>query len=211
MDEKKKLEFSDSAEILIKEVLEEADAEVEELIHNAEKKSKILIQDEKKKLIAEVKRMFEDVDEKIEKEREARLSEVQAQIKKEILEAKEERINAIISLIKQKLLDFTKQEEYKTFLEEIFQKMINYLSPNTDYRLYLNKEDIKAFPQSKIDQIIQSPNKHVILQQEDFIQEHGIKIVSADGKFMLEDTIEGRFTQQFEKVRTKVANMLFQK
>ena len=36
MDEKKRLKKSESAEILIKEVLEEADAEVEEIIKEAD-------------------------------------------------------------------------------------------------------------------------------------------------------------------------------
>ena len=205
----KKTSFADNVEILTKEVIEEAEAEVGEILRDVEKKSQIMIQETKIKLESEVKEMFDEVELKIRKERESRVSEVQSQKKSEILNAKEEIINSILSRIEEKLIEFTKTSEYKLFLKQIFKKMLNYLESKDTYLISLNKEDMKYFTNFTIDELNQNSNLNFAIAQMEHIQDHGILIVSQDRKIILEDTLEKRFNQKLEKIRKKIAEIFF--
>lgn len=209
MDEKKRLEKSDSAEILIKEVLEEADAEVEEIIEDAENKSRIMIEDAKKKLIAEIKTMFDDIDEKIDKEREDKLAEVQSQIKKEILEIKEEKINLVLAKIENELTQFINSSEYISFLEKILQKILPYLDSDHTYLIHLNKADLNKISQADVDRVGQKHKITLKMNKKEHIDEHGMLITSEDRKMMFQDTVEARFEQKREEIRSKIAKILF--
>lgn len=136
--EPSKISLSERIDILMREVIEDAEMKAEMKIRQAEEKSRKMIRDVTAKLEEEVDQMFKDIEKKIKREREKKLIEVQFQVKNEIMAAKEKKIIAVLETIKEKLDEFAKSQQYKSFLKEAFQKMLRYLPPG-HYILYLNK------------------------------------------------------------------------
>jgi len=200
--------FSEKIDSLMKEVLEDSKVKAEELIRQAEEKSKKNIEDAKNVLEMEVKKVFETMNKKIKRERDLKTFETEIQIRNEIILAKEEILTAIMNLIQQKLIEFTKSSKYKVYLQKAFQEMLNYLSPG-QYILYFHKQDFKKFPQNKLLELNEDSTLQFEISRSEHIEHHGILLKSKDERFSIEDTLEVRFNQKKEQIRSKIAKMLF--
>ncbi len=203
-----KIPFAENVEALTKEIIEEAEAEVQEILRGVEAKANSMIQETKQNLVSEVKQMFAEVEPKIRKEREIKSTEIQTQTKKEILEAKEERINLVLSRLEKKLLSFTKEPAYISLLESIFTKMLTYLPSTGTFQISLNKSDLKKFTKATITKLNPNPELSFTIAQKEYLKEHGILLTSADQKIILDDSLEKRFNQKLEIIRNKIAKLL---
>ena len=200
--------FSEKIDNLMKEVLEDSQVKAKELIREAEEQSKKNIEDAKIALEKEVNQTFENMNKKIKKERQLKTFETQTQVRNEVILAKEEILSSLMDLIKQKLAEFAKDPKYKTYLQRAFKEMLNYLSPG-QYILYLRSQDLKKIPQKKLLELNEDPNLEFEISDSEHIEHHGILLKSKDKRFTIEDTLEARFNQKKEQIRSKVAKLLF--
>lgn len=201
--------FSEKIDNLMKEVLEDSQVKAKELIRQAEEKSKKNIEDAKTALEKEIKQTFENMNKKIKRERQLKTFETEMQVRDEVIQAKEEVLSSLLDFIKQKLTEFAKNPKYKTYLQRAFKEMLNYLSPG-QYILCLRSQDLKKFPQKKLLELNEDPNLEFEISDSEHIEHHGILLKSKDERFIIEDTLEARFDQKKEQIRSKVAKMLFE-
>jgi len=206
--EKDKTELSDKINVLMREVIEDAELRAETKIRQAEEKSKNLIEEVKKNLENEIDEMFEKIGEELNRERETKQLEIQSQIKNQIMIAKDEKIKKVLEIIERELLLFKDKPKYKTFLKETFENMLQFLPPG-NYILFLNKEDTKKLSKMDLQNFNKNPGFNFTISQEENIDAHGILLKSEDQRIILEDTLESRFIKKKEKLRSKIANLLF--
>ncbi|MHA1650905.1 MAG: V-type ATP synthase subunit E [Candidatus Helarchaeota archaeon] len=206
--EPSKISLSERIDILMREVIEDAEMKAEMKIRQAEEKSRKMIRDVTAKLEEEVDQMFKDIEKKIKREREKKLIEVQFQVKNEIMAAKEKKIMAVLETIKEKLDEFAKSQQYKSFLKEAFQNMLKYLPPG-HYILYLNKQDIGKLSIKELMTLNKNSELKFTISEDEYIESHGLIMKSEDGKIILEDTLEDRFIKKKDLLRSKIAKILF--
>jgi V/A-type H+-transporting ATPase subunit E len=202
------MSFSEKIDNLMKEVIEDAQIKAEELIRQAEEKAKKNIEDAKTSLEIEVNQTFENMNKKSMRERDLKIFEAQMQQRNEVLLAKEGVIISLLDLIKQKLIDFTKSPKYMVYLQRAFKEMLNYISPG-HYILVFNEGDLKKVSKTALLQQNTDPALQFEISQSEHIERHGILLKSKDQKFTIEDTLEVRFNQKKEQIRSKVAKLLF--
>jgi vacuolar-type H+-ATPase subunit E/Vma4 len=200
--------FSERIDNLMKEVLEDSEVKAKELIRQAKEKSKKNIEDAKIFLEKEVNQKFENMNKKIKRERVLQSFETQMQIRNEVMFVKEEVLSSLLNLIEQKFTEFAKNPKYKIYLQRAFKEMLNYLSPG-QYILYLRNQDLKKFPQNKLLELNEDPNLEFEISDSEHIEHHGILLKSKDERLTIEDTLEARFNQKREQIRSKIAKMLF--
>jgi V/A-type H+-transporting ATPase subunit E len=202
------MSFSEKIDNLMKEVIEDAQMKAEELIRQAEEKAKQNIENAKTALEIEVKQTFETMNKKVSSERDLKIFDAQMQMRNEVITAKEGVINSLLDLIEQKLVDFAKSPKYLLYLKRAFKEMLNYLSPG-HYILFLNKHDLKKVSQAELLQQNTDSALQFEVSQSEHIEKHGILLKSADQRLTVEDTLEVRFHQKKEQIRSKMAKLLF--
>ncbi|MHA1278456.1 MAG: V-type ATP synthase subunit E [Candidatus Helarchaeota archaeon] len=195
-------------DILMKEVIEDAELKAEMAIRQAEKKSKEKIKNATKQFEKEIGQMFEDFNDRFSRESEIKLADAHKQLNNEILLAKEKIVESVLERLKEKLINFSNTPQYKSYLINAFKDLLNILPPD-HYIIYFNKEDHDKISKLEIETLAQNHELKFSIAQDEFIEAHGIVLQSKDQRLRLEDTLEMRFTRKTKILRSKIANVLF--
>lgn len=206
--EHREIPFSEKVDNLMKEVLEDAQLKAEEIVRQADEKSKKSLEESKVLLKKDLDAILADMNKKIARERELKILEVQTQIRNEILLKEEEKLNSFMDLIKKNLIEFAKSPKYKTFLQRAFKNILTFLYPGK-YLLFFNKQDLKKVTPSDLIELNQDASLQFETSQTDYIQNHGIVLKSIDQRLTIEDSLEVRFQQKQDLIRSTAARMLF--
>lgn len=176
------------------------------LIENAKKQSEESLDNAKRELELELKKIITEGEAKIElskeqakkiveNERRERISWAKLEAKRIIAEAKEDRINAVLDLIFEKIIAYANTPE---FTEQIKTRVLSALTEVGKERVIHVKKGRKKFFKIQDAEI-----------KEDLEALEGAIVESSDGKIRITLTLEELFNTQRDALRKEVYTKLF--
>ena len=186
-----------SAEKIIEQIKKDAEKEIKQIQKEAEKAAQTIILDAEKQAKEEAEKILENGKKQAENIHRIIISKEHQNIKREIMNIKEEVIEDCFVKAHQKL-SMVKGKEYENTIFKYVQAGIKKLGKNCSV-LISRCEDKK---------IIEKMGLKVLGNIE---ASGGIKLVSNDGRITLDYTFNGILKREKDKIRNKVGKLLFSK
>jgi len=186
-----------SAEKIIQQIKKEAEKEIQEIQKEVEKQAKIIIEEAKKEGKKEAEKIFESGEKQSDNIEKIVISKANQDVKREIMKAKEKIIEGCFVKAHQKL-SFVKGKEYENIIDQ-------YIKDGTEK---LGKECSIMISREEDKKIIQ---KHGLISSGHVEASGGVKLVSKDGRIILDYTFDGILKRDKDKIRNKVGKPLFSK
>lgn len=119
------------------------------------------------------------------------ISSARLSIRKKLCEKRNNITEDVFRSAREKLAEFTKSEEYKTFLQKSAEALKEELSAGAE--LFVREEDMKY-----ADMIKEAYGENCSVSADDDIVIGGIKGKDADSSLMADDTLDGRLNSQYQ-------------
>lgn len=204
--------LSKNTQLMVGEVLKEADKTAEEIISSAKSEASTILNAAKftakeeeesrlKEARAEGKRAFDEV-----------LAKGKMQAKKEALQRREEMINQVFKGAEKELEKYVKLESYKKSLVKIVVSAGKKLG-SKDIVVLANRRDLSLLKKSEqgITRGLSAGKEKASVTFGEPIQAiGGVVAKSADGRVEVDETFDGRMKREIEALRVKIAKILFE-
>lgn len=188
-------------------IQENIEKDKEKTLELFKKKSETLLNEEKARLDAKEKSILDDAKSKAENKYKELIAKEDLAMKELLLTKKNNFINEILDVTKNKLIDFSKSKNYKKFLLSNLENTFSKLNEG-DYVIYLSPKDIKGF-KNDINEVVTKFNGiSVELKELTHNIIGGSIIESSDGKFRFNNTLLSKLEQQKEFIGLKITNEL---
>lgn len=200
------------AQLIVDEILKEADAKSEEIIRAAKKEAKTIIdaalvraREEEAAALDEAKmegrRIYEEM-----------IAASKMRAKKEILRKREELINSVLEQAKRELESYVQTKRYG---DDIVRDAISSCQKlgSDSAIIQANERDLKILEKVKnaVESKLSNGNRAVKISFGPPIQTMGGLIaISQDQKVMVDNTFEARLKREFDSLRIEIAKFLFE-
>lgn len=197
---------------MIEDIINNAKVEEKKILSEAKKQSEEILAKGKIDAEKEKQEIIETESKTVKELEKQQIASINLNVRREILQKKEEEINKVFELAKEELGKFTKKDTYTKVLESLIVEAGNAIGGG-DLEIKIRKEDkAKLADLSKITKEITNSTgtKSTIKISKDFIESIGGVIVQLEDKSItINNTFEARLEQKYRSIRTKVANTLF--
>jgi len=184
-----------SAEKIISQIKKDAEKEIKQIKSESEKQAKQIIENARKEATKEAEKILDDGKKQSINAERIIISKVNQDVKKEIMNAKEKIIEECFVKAHQKL-SFIKGKEYENTVNQYIQDGVKKLGKECSV-LISRDEDKK---------IIQN---HGLTSSGYVEASGGVKLVSKDGRIILDYTFDGILKRDKDKIRNDVGKLLF--
>ncbi len=192
------------------ELLGDAQGEAEATIVDAEKQAKEALQAAKQQADQSYQSIVSQAKAQAETEKRKILSLAEVEIRNRILKIKEEIVDAAFNRSVEKLNAFVKTKQYRDY----FLRLVEDSSKKIGFKyliIHVNAKDKAWLKQVSLDNLSRKVQLEIKLsdQAENFIG--GVRIETADGKILYDNTIDNRLQELKPYLRGEVAKILFEK
>ncbi len=192
------------------ELLGDAQGEAEATIVDAEKQAKEALQAAKQQADQSYQSIVSQAKAQAEAEKRKILSLAEVEIRNRILKIKEEIVDAAFNRSVEKLNAFVKTKQYRDY----FLRLVEDSSKKIGFKyliIHVNAKDKAWLKQVSLDNLSRKVQLEIKLsdQAENFIG--GVRIETADGKILYDNTIDNRLQELKPYLRGEVAKILFEK
>ncbi len=197
----------EGAQLIVEEILREADIKSAQIIADARKEAKTLLNDAQLKAKGEEERAIKEAQARGEQVYDEVLAEGRIKAKRETIQRKEEILNEVFKRVESRLRKYTSSKKYnvvdfaiKTCKKLGAEKVV----------IYANKRDLSQLRKSK-DKIARSITRDgaKIYFGKPINTVGGVRVSTRDGRVEIDDTFEGRLKRGFDSLRVKAARILF--
>ncbi|MEW6222764.1 MAG: V-type ATP synthase subunit E family protein [Candidatus Hadarchaeota archaeon] len=201
--------MSKNTQLMVAELLKEANQKAEELISSAKKEAATILHAAKFTAREEEEKILNDA--KVEGKRAAVevLAKGKLQAKKEALQRREEKINSIFKEAEKGLEKFVRLETYKKSLVKRAVAARRKLG-RADVVIFANRRDLQEMKKSEKEIIKALGGKASVAFGEPIQVIGGVMVKSADGKVEVDETFDGRMKRELDEIRVKVAKIIFE-
>lgn len=186
-----------SAEKIIEQIKKDAEKEINQIKKEAEKQANTIIEDAKKEGKVEAEKILETGKKQSDNIEKIIISKAHQDLKREIMNAKEKIIEECFVKAHQKL-SMVKGKEYEDTVTQYVKDGIEKLGKNCS--VMISRDEDKK--------IIQ---KYGLTSSGHVEASGGTKLVSNDGRIILDYTFDGILKREQSKIRNKVGKLLFSK
>jgi len=184
-----------SAEKIIAQIKKDAEKEINKIKKEAEYQAKKIIENAKKEASVDAEKILQNGQKESENTEKIIISKVHQEAKREIMKSKEEIIEDCFVKAHQKL-SMVKLKEYEKTIDEYVINGVKKLGSNCT--VMISREEDK--------EIIK---RHKLPISGHIEASGGIKLISTDGRIILDYTFDGILKREKDKIRNKVGILLF--
>ena len=184
-----------SAEKIIAQIKKDAEKEINEIKKETEKQVKNIIENAKKEANIDAEKIIQNGKKESENTEKIIISKAHQESKREIMKSKEKIIEDCFVKAHQKL-SMIKEKEYSKTIDEYLKDGVKKLGNNCN--VLISREEDKV--------IIRRYNLEISGHIE---ASGGIKLISSDGRIILDYTFDGILKRDKDRIRNKVGKMLF--
>lgn len=177
----------------IEAINRDANGECEKIKNEALRYKEEKIKATKKKLAEEAKSRTDGEIDRLQSSYNKDLARVESKLKSELIQKRNSIEEDVFRRVEEKLLQFTRTEEYEAFLIKSAEKICNAFS-GKGITLYLKKDDMKFSPS-----LMKISDKILDVKEDESILLGGIR--ASDEKYEADDTLELRLENQREYFR----------
>lgn len=186
-----------SAEKIIAQIKKDAEKEIAQIKLDVDKQAKTIIEKAKQEARNDAEKIIEEGNKQSDNAKRIIISKANQEIKRDIMIAKEKIIEECFVKAHQKL-SMIKGIEYEKTVNKYIQDGMKKLGKN--FSVMTSREEDKK--------IIQ---KHGLTISGHVEASGGIKLISPDGRIILDYTFDGILKREKDKIRNKVGKLLFSK
>jgi V/A-type H+/Na+-transporting ATPase subunit E len=204
------MEVKEGLLAIASEVLGDVQKEAEALILAAEAEAKNTLRKAKQQADQNYQSTIDKAKGKADAEKRKIISLTEVEIRNQLLQTKEDLVNAAFEKALGKLRDFVKTEKYPDYLLKTIEETAKRIG-SKKIVLYVNSKDAAWLRRENLEDLSRKLSLELTLSDlaEDCIG--GCKIQTADGKVIFDSTIDTRLRQLKPILRTEVAKILFGK
>jgi len=198
----------EGAQRIVEEILEEASDKSAQIIADAKKTAKKLLDAARSKAKEEEDRSIKEARVRGKQVYDEVLAEGRMKAKRETIQRKEEILNEVLKKAEQRLRAYASSKKY-----DVVNLAIDACKKldSEDVVIHANKRDSQKLQKSKgkIAQSIARGGTAKISFGKPINAVGGVRVSTRDGKVEIDDTFEGRLKRRFDPLRVKVARTLF--
>ncbi|MEA2070200.1 MAG: V-type ATP synthase subunit E family protein [Asgard group archaeon] len=207
-DEEKRIEN------LCTEIITQAEQEANEIIREAEKQKAEILAKAQKEAVQEKEEYLEDKEKAVRERKEQKLASINLEARRKILNKKEALIQQIFEQAREELAKLSKKAGYKKILNQLIIEAGVGIGGG-DLVITARKKD-----HTKIDDLKSLAKKiaskcgnkcNLTLSKKDLQSIGGVVVGTKDGSITITNTFEDRLNDNFDAIRSNIAEILFPK
>jgi V/A-type H+-transporting ATPase subunit E len=198
----------EGAQLIVEEILREASDKSAQIIADAKKEAKTLLDAARLKVKEEEDRVIKEAQARGEQIYDEVLAEGRMKTKSETIQRKEEILKEVFKRAEGRLRAYASSKKYDAanLAIEACKKL-----GSENVIIYANKRDLSQLQKSE-DEIARSIKRGgtaKISLEKPIKTVGGVRVSTRDGKIEIDDTFEGRLKRRFDSLRVKAARILF--
>ncbi|MEW6592707.1 MAG: V-type ATP synthase subunit E family protein [Candidatus Hadarchaeota archaeon] len=201
--------LSKNTQLMVAELLKEANKKAEELISSAKKEAATTLHAAKFTAREEEEKDMRNVKAESKRAADEVLAKGKLQAKKEALQRREEMISNIFKEAEKGLEKFVKLEVYKKSLGKRAAAACKKLG-SPDVVIMANRRDLQELKKSEKEIVKALGGKASVAFGGPIQAIGGVLVKSADGKVEVDETFDGRMKRELDDIRVKVAKIIFE-
>ncbi len=190
------------------EVLEDAEREAEKTVKEAQREAEDILRRAREEAEKTREDLLSEARDDGEKDKRRNQTSTQAEIRKELLQVKEQLVEAAFDRATTRLEELVGTEEYHDFLLRLIVESAERLNLESTV-LYVNSKDREWLSGSRLEELSEKLGVKLVLAEETRRCIGGCVVASLDGRVSYDNTIENRLRRFRDDLRVKVAKILF--